>query len=70
MLVSRELNKLQEEFPELSIEKVDIVSRPLKMLKDGIRMIPTLKAGDKTLSGIYVSSTQVREFVTAMLKEE
>jgi len=70
MLVSRELNKLQEQFPELTIDKVDILSQPLRMLKDGIRMIPTLKAGERTLSGIYVSSTQVREFVTAVLEEQ
>jgi hypothetical protein len=69
MLVGRALTKLEEEFPELSIEKVDILSQPFRMLKDGIRMIPTLKAGDRTLSGIYVSSTQVREFVTAVLEE-
>jgi len=69
MLVGRELNKLQQEFPELSIEKVDMLSQPFRMLKDGIRMIPTLKAGERTLSGIYVSSTQVKEFVIAVLEE-
>ena len=67
MLVGRELTKLQKEFPELQIEKVDILTNPGRTLKDGVRMIPTLKAGDRTLTGIYLSSAQVREFVTATL---
>lgn len=67
MLVGRELTKLQKEFPELQIEKVDILTNPGRTFKDGVRMIPTLKAGDRTLTGIYLSSAQVREFVTATL---
>ena len=67
MLVGRELTKLKQEFPELQIEKVDILTNPGRTLKDGVRMIPTLKAGDRTLTGIYLSSAQVKEFVTATL---
>jgi len=67
MLVGRELTKLKEEFPQLEIEKVDILANPGRTLKEGIRMIPTLRAGDKTLTGIYLSPAQVRAFVTAML---
>jgi hypothetical protein len=67
MLVGRELTKLQQEFPKLQIKKVDILTNPGRTLKDGVKMIPTLKAGDKTLSGIFLSSAQVREFVTETL---
>ena len=68
MLVGRELTKLQQEFPKLQIEKVDILTNPGRTLKDGVKMIPTLKAGDKILSGIFLSSAQIREFVTGSLK--
>ena len=68
MLVGRELTKLQQEFPKLQIEKVDILTNPGRTFKDGVKMIPTLKAGDKTLSGIFLSSAQIREFVTGLLK--
>jgi len=67
MLVSRELTKLQQKFPKLQIEKVDILTNPASTLKDGVKMIPTLKAGDKTLSGIFLSSAQIRKFVTGSL---
>lgn len=67
MLVGRELIKLQLEFPELQIEKVDILTNPGRTLKDGMKMIPTLKAGAKTLSGIFLRPAQIREFVTGLL---
>jgi len=67
MLVGRELTKLQKEFPELQIEKVEILTSPGRTFKDGVRMIPTLKVGDRTLTGVYLSSAQVRGFVTATL---
>ena len=68
MLVGRELTKLQHEFPKMQIEKVDILINPGRTLKDGVKMIPTLKAGDKALSGIFLSSAQIREFVTESLE--
>jgi len=63
MLVGRELTKLQQEFPQLEIEKVDILAQPGRALKDGIKMIPTLKSGDRRLSGIFLSSAKIRDFV-------
>ena len=67
MLVGRELTKLKQKFPKLKIEKIDVLTNPGRTLKDGVKMIPTLKAGEKTLSGIFLSSAQIREFVTESL---
>ena len=63
MLVGRELTKLQQEFPQLEIEKVDILAQPGRALKDGIKMIPTLKSGDRLLTGIFLSSAKIRAFI-------
>lgn len=70
MIVGRELTRLQQEFPELRIEKVDILTSPGRALKDGVRMIPTLMTGDRKLSGIFLNSAAIREFVTALLEEK
>jgi len=67
MLVDRELTKLDKEFPQLSIEKVDILTSPGRALKAGVKMIPTLQAGEKKLSGLFLGSGQIREFVTSVL---
>jgi hypothetical protein len=68
MLVGRELTKLQQEFPELEIEKVDILTHPGRTFKDGVRMIPTLKAGDRVLTGIFLSPSEIRDFVKKVLQ--
>lgn len=70
MLVGRELTKLQKEFSHLQIEKVDILAQPGRALKAGVKMIPTLKAGNKKLSGVFLSSAQIREFVSTVLKDQ
>lgn len=63
MMVDRELTKLQEEDPNLEITKIDIVTNPLQTWKNGIRMFPALKNGDKILSGILLSGKEIRKFI-------
>ncbi|WP_457574752.1 hypothetical protein [Desulfolithobacter sp.] len=70
MLVSRELKKLEEELPGLTINRVDIVTHPGRAWKEGIRMIPTLRAGKQTLSGLFLSPGQIRSFVAKASKKE
>ena len=68
MLVGRELTKLQQEFPQLVIKKVDILTNPGRTLKDGVRMIPTLKTGDRVLSGIFLSPSKIRDLIQTMIE--
>jgi hypothetical protein len=70
MLVRRELTKLEQEFPKLRVEKVDILTNSGKALRQGVRIIPTLRAGDSKLSGIFLSSAKIREFVQQALDAE
>ncbi len=62
-MVGRVLKKLQEEFPDLVIEEVDVVTHPLVSLRRGVKMIPTLIAGDKKLTGIILSEEKIRNFI-------
>ncbi len=63
MLVNRELTKLQKEFHNLRIKRVDILAHPGIALKAGVRMIPTLDAEGARLSGFLLSSAEIRNFV-------
>ena len=63
MIVDRELTKLQKENPNLEITKIDIVTNPLLTWKNGIRMFPALKYGDKVLSGFLLSGEEIRKFI-------
>ncbi len=68
MLVGRELTKLEKEFPQLSIERVDIVTNATRALKEGVRMIPDLRFKDKNLTGVFLSPAKIREFVHIALQ--
>ena len=63
MLVGRELNKLYREFPQLQVEKIDVLLHPGQALAAGVRMIPTLKSGDRVLTGILLSPADIRKFL-------
>lgn len=69
LLVGRILQKLQQEYPELVVEKVEVTSRPLESLRQGIRMIPTLAADGRRLSGLILTPAAVRHFVEKASQE-
>lgn len=69
MLVSRALTRLHETYPDLEIERVDVVTQPGRAWQEGIRMIPSLRCGDRILSGIYLSEEQIRHFIEAEKKD-
>ncbi len=52
------------------VNRVDIVTEPGRAWKDGVRMIPTLKADGQSLSGIYLSPEKIRAFVTKTETEQ
>ncbi len=64
MLVGRELNKLYSEFPGLQVEKIDVLVHPRRTLAAGVRMIPALKAGNRMLSGLFLTSAEIRKFLS------
>ncbi len=58
---------MEQEFPRLRIEKVDILASPGRVLQQGVRMIPALQTGEKKLSGIFLSAAEIRRFVQDVL---
>ena len=63
MMVDRELTKLQKQDPDLEVIKIDVVTHPLTAWKEGVRMFPALKFGDKILSGVFLSGKEIRKFI-------
>ncbi len=68
-MVSRVLNKIQQERDDLEIKKIDIMRHPRTTLKDGIKMIPTLQIGEERLSGFLLSEKYIREFIDINSKD-
>jgi len=54
-----------EEHHEMQLEEIDILLHPKKALKYRIKMIPTLQIGEKRLSRVFLSSAQIKEFITS-----
>ena len=47
----------------ISLEEVEIIKNPLRALKDGVKFIPTLKCGNKKISGILLSKNKIADFL-------
>ena len=63
MMADRALTRILKDYPDVIVEKVDIMTNPGRAWKDGIRMIPALKAGNEILSGVLLSEEEIRRFV-------
>jgi len=52
----------QDEYKDITLEQVEIITNPLRALKDGIKLIPTLKYGKEKISGIFLSKEKIAAF--------
>lgn len=62
---ARALKRLAATDPTLRIEEVDILTSPRRAWRDGIRMIPAVKDGDRLLSGLLLSEKAIADFIRA-----
>ncbi len=46
-----------------SIEEVEIMTNPLRALKDGVKFIPTLTSDDQKISGILLNKEKIAYFL-------
>lgn len=62
-LAGRALRQLRREFPDLTIETVEVTRDPLRAWQAGVRMVPTVTCNGKTLSGVILTTTSLRAFL-------
>ncbi len=48
---------------DIQLEEVEILSNPLRALKDGVTFIPTLKYGHLKISGILLNHQKISQFL-------
>jgi glutaredoxin len=65
-MAGRSLAKLLPEFPEVTIEVVEILTNGQRARTDGVRRIPTLLSGDRRLSGFYLTRARIRRFLESL----
>ncbi len=62
-MAKKALDELLADRDDIQLEEVEILSNPLRALKDGVKFIPTLKSGKEQLSGILLSSEKIDTFI-------
>ena len=62
-MAKKALDELLSDFDDVELEEVEIISNPLRTLKDGVKFIPTLKSGDEQISGILLSRDKIKVFL-------
>jgi hypothetical protein len=65
-LARKSLQQLLAAYPDIELECVDILVSPRRALRDGIRMIPAIKAGERLLSGVYLDRKAIAAFLADM----
>ena len=59
----KELKAIMEENRDYKLETIDILAQPKVAFKAGIKMIPTIEAGGRKLSGIILKKEQIEQFL-------
>ncbi|MCB1019428.1 MAG: hypothetical protein KDC27_05845 [Acidobacteria bacterium] len=60
------LNGLLTEFPDVRIEKVELLTNLGRARQDGVSGIPALVTGDRRLSGFFLTKKRIREFLESL----
>jgi hypothetical protein len=62
-MARKALDELLKDRKNVEIEEVEIITNPLRALRDGIKIIPTFTIGDEKLSGILLSRSKIEQFL-------
>ena len=60
------LSRLLHEFPDVTVKKVEYLANLGRSRAAGVRSIPTLVAGEKELSGFYLTKKRIHRFLESL----
>jgi|TARA_B110000263_G_scaffold230221_1_gene224584 hypothetical protein len=60
------LKQLLPEFPNVVLEKVELLTNLGRARREGVPTIPTLVAGDQRLKGFYLTKNRIRRFLESL----
>lgn len=62
-MAKKALDELLLNMNDVYLEEVEVMTSPLRALKDGVKFIPTLKCGNEQISGILLNRDKLQEFL-------
>ena len=65
-LAGRSLAKLLAEFPNVRLDKVELLTNRARARAAGVRQIPALVHGDTKLTGFYLTKSRIRRFLESL----
>lgn len=65
-LASVWLNGLLENYPHVSVERVELLTNRRAATAAGVRSIPTLVAGEQSLSGFVLTRSAIQRFLDSL----
>jgi hypothetical protein len=65
-MAGRVLVRILDDFPDITIHKIEVLTSPGQSLKAGIRSIPSLVNGDKSLTGLFLNENKIRTFLESL----
>ena len=60
------LAQLLDEFPDIEIEKLEILTNRARAREDGVRQVPALVYGERRLSGLFLTKKKIRQFLESV----
>ncbi len=65
-MASRALARILVDFPDVEIEKVELLSNRALAREAGVKTIPSLVHGENKLSGIMLTKGKIRSFLESL----
>jgi hypothetical protein len=62
-MAKKALDELLADMDDVHLEEIEVLTNPLRALKDGVKFIPTLKYGAEQLSGILLDRAKIEAFL-------
>jgi hypothetical protein len=60
------LKQLLPDFPDIEVNKVELLANFGSLRKEGIHLIPALVSGENKLSGMFLTKKQIRRFLESL----
>jgi hypothetical protein len=60
------LKQLLPEFPDINLERVELLTNLGRARREGVPTIPTLVTGDQRLKGFYLRKKSIRRFLESL----
>jgi predicted DsbA family dithiol-disulfide isomerase len=60
------LGRVLRKYPEIKLTKIEFLTNIARARQDGVRSIPTLVAGKKSLGGVLLTPSAIERFIESL----